>query len=140
MSKSGPVNWPQTWDARGCRLFMAFDGETLLGGAAVNVATPAAGFLHGHEGVAALWDIRVAPEYRGLGIGARLLSRAAAHAQRSRCRQLAIETQNTNVAACRFYASQGCTLGMIDRYAYPGSDEVMLVWFLDLNKAEQDVR
>ena len=32
---------------------------------------------------------------------------------------LKIETQNIN-AACRFYQEMGCTLGGIDRFAYPG--------------------
>ena len=35
------------------------------------------------------------------------------------CGQLKVETQNVNVPACRFYAAQGCELGVIDRFAYP---------------------
>lgn len=41
---------------------------------------------------------------------------------------LKIETQNIN-AACRFYQEMGCTLGGIDRFAYPRlPGEVQLLW------------
>jgi GNAT superfamily N-acetyltransferase len=58
------------------------------------------------------------------------LFRAAEHWARARgCRRLKIETQNVNVAACRFYQKMGCTLGAIDRFAYPGQPaEVRLLW------------
>ena len=50
--------------------------------------------------------------------------------------QLKAETQNVNVAACRFYAAMGCRLGAIHRFAYAGqphvAGEVMLLWYLDL--------
>jgi hypothetical protein len=43
--------------------------------------------------------------------------------------QLEVETQNNNVAACRFYAAMGCELRSIDRLAYPDlPDEAQLVW------------
>ena len=38
-----------------------------------------------------------------------------------------------NVAACRFYASLGCELGAINRFAYPSlPDEVQLLWYREL--------
>jgi hypothetical protein len=34
------------------------------------------------------------------------------------------------VPACRFYQKMGCTLGAIDRFAYPGLPaEVRLLWW-----------
>jgi GNAT superfamily N-acetyltransferase len=43
---------------------------------------------------------------------------------------LKIETQNVNTAACRFYQKMGCTLGAIDRFAYPRlPGEVQLLWW-----------
>jgi hypothetical protein len=40
-----------------------------------------------------------------------------------------IETQNNNVAACRFYAKQGCILSSINPDAYPDfPDEVQMIW------------
>jgi hypothetical protein len=49
------------------------------------------------------------------------------------CFQLKVETQNTNVAACRFYAHEGCVLRTVRKGAYPDlPDEVQLLWFKDL--------
>ena len=48
-------------------------------------------------------------------------------------KRLMIETQNVNVAACKFYARQGCYLGAFERYAYTDyPDEVELTWYYDL--------
>jgi hypothetical protein len=55
-------------------------------------------------------------------------------------KMLKIETQNVNVPACRFYASQGARLGAINRFAYADAtwsrpdvqDEVMLLWYYKL--------
>ncbi len=44
-----------------------------------------------------------------------------------------IETQNNDVAACRFYAAQGYQLGSIERFAYSElPDELRLIWHKDL--------
>ena len=71
--------------------------------------------LEGRRDLAVLWDIRVSPEARRQGVGSALFERVAAWAQLHGCRQLKIETQNTNVRACRFYERQGCQLRAIDR-------------------------
>lgn len=48
-------------------------------------------------------------------------------------RTLKVETQNTNVPACRFYRRMGCALGAIDLFAYAHlPDEVQLMWFKEL--------
>ncbi|MEN0062299.1 MAG: hypothetical protein AAGA48_09110 [Myxococcota bacterium] len=44
-----------------------------------------------------------------------------------------METQNTNVAACQFYANRGCELVLVERGAYGDlPDEVKLVWAMTL--------
>ena len=54
-----------------------------------------------------------------------------------RCRWLKIETQNVNAAACRFYRKMGCTLGAIDRFAYPDAPgEVRLLWWKPLESPQ----
>jgi ribosomal protein S18 acetylase RimI-like enzyme len=71
----------------------------------------------------------VAPEYRGQGIGRALFGAAENWAKGRGCRQLKVETQNINVPACRFYASQGCILREANRLAYPKlPDEIQLIW------------
>lgn len=49
------------------------------------------------------------------------------------CRLLKVETQNTNVPACRLYRRMGCTLASIDRVAYADLPaETQLVWIKEL--------
>ena len=113
----------------------AFDGPSRVGGAVVAWRTPGADMLEGRDDLAVLWDIRVHPEYRGRGIGARLFRRAAGWARDQGCVVLKIETQNINVPACRFYASQGCELRAVHLNAYPElPHEVQLLWYLDLTR------
>jgi len=42
------------------------------------------------------------------------------------------------VPACRFYQKMGCTLGAIDRFAYPGQPaEVRLLWWKALAPSDR---
>lgn len=140
----GPITWPSRFDMSKWGIFLASEGDECVGGAAVFFDIPELQNLNmakGDNTLAVLWDIRVNPESRGSGIGKMLLRHVAQWARSRGCRQLEIETQNNNVRACRFYASQGCQLGGINRYAYvtPGvEDEVMLLWYLDLRNALSD--
>ena len=64
----------------------------------------------------------------------KLFSFAVNWSKERNCKQIKIETQNNNVPACKFYAKQGAILSEINEYAYYGEDddEVMLIWYLDL--------
>lgn len=132
----GPLAWGKRFDMRRWGVFVAWQAGRPVGGAVLAFDTPGVQMLAGRRDLAVLWDVRVHPDRRGRGIGRRLLRCAADWARGRGCTQLKIETQNVNVPACRFYASQGCQLGEIDRYAYAGhplvGQEVMLVWYLDL--------
>ena len=78
---------------------------------------------------AVLWDLRVAPRNRGEGVGRALFAQAERWARAQGKRRLLIETQNINVAACRFYEAMTCDLVSIERAAYPEfPDEVRLIW------------
>ncbi len=57
-----------------------------------------------------VWRLMIDQDYRRQGIGRRLWARAVDFARRSDVRALLVETQNTNVPACRFYAEMGCIL------------------------------
>ena len=131
-----PMRWLERFDVSNWAFFLALDDERPVGGATVAYDTPGVDLLGGRTDLAVLWDLRVAPERRGQGIGTRLFGHAAEWARERGCKQLKIETQNVNVRACRFYARQGCVLGSIDRYGYAGCPEVaheaMLLWYLDL--------
>lgn len=132
----GPAQWPARFDLSRWGLLTARRDGRLLGGAAVAFDTPGIAMLEGRRDLAALWDIRVAPEARGQGVGAALFRAAEAWALARGCRWLKVETQNVNVPACRFYARQGCVLGAIHRFAYPGlPGEVQLLWYRELGNA-----
>ena len=130
---SHPTDWARQFDLTNWGLLSArLDGEH-VGGAAVAVRTPGLFMLEGRNDLAVVWDIRVSPRVRGRGIGAALFAAAENWAKAHDCRQLKVETQNINVPASRFYASQGCSLGAIHRFAYPElPDEVQLLWYKDL--------
>jgi GNAT superfamily N-acetyltransferase len=128
-----PRLWASRFDVSNWGVFMAEIDGRLVGGAVVAFSTPELIMLEGRDDLAVLWDIRVSPEARGQGIGAALLRAAEAWAQARGCRYLKVETQNINVAACRFYARQGCVLAAVNRFAYPGlPEEIQLLWYKTL--------
>ena len=125
----GPIRW-RKWDISRWGILSAFSEGERVGGAVVALDTADMNFLEGRDDHAAVWDIRVVPELRGHGIGRKLLERALSWARQRSCVLMKIETQNINVPACRFYASQGCQLGAIQRLAYSDfPDEVRLIWY-----------
>jgi ribosomal protein S18 acetylase RimI-like enzyme len=132
-----PAHWPERFDVSNWEFLAAHDTEgRRIGGAAVAYATAGIHMLEGRDDLAVLWDIRVAPEARGQGVGSALFRAAEARAAARGCRQLKIETQNINVPACLFYARQGCELKAIDRFAYPElPEEIQLLWYKELSRA-----
>ena len=127
--EAGAMSWARLFDLSNWGLIAAWDGSTRVGGAIIAFDTPNVNMLAGRRDLAVLWDIRVAPRSRGSGIGSRLFRAAEDWARARRCVRLDVETQNINVAACRFYARMGCELRTIDRFAYPDlPDEVELLW------------
>ena len=83
-------------------------------------------------------DLRVATAYRRLGVGRALINHVIDWLRNQGTpRRLSIETQNINVAACRFYAAMGAKLGSVDRMAYGNVDEckheIRLNWYVDLD-------
>jgi GNAT superfamily N-acetyltransferase len=128
-----PLHWTQRFDLSNWTLFTARLASQRVGGAAVAFDTPGVDMLEGRRDLAVLWDLRVAPNVRGQGVGAALFDRVESWARSRGCRQLKVETQNTNVSACRFYERQGCELRSANRGVYPElPEEIQLLWFKDL--------
>ena len=130
----GPASWSGRYDTSRWGLLAARrpDGGW-IGGAVVAWDTPGVAMLEGRRDLAVLWDLRVAPGLRRQGVGRALFDAAAQWAVRHRCRDLKVETQNINVAACRFYAAQGCRLREVNADAYPDlPGEVQFIWRRDL--------
>ena len=128
-----PEQWRERFDVRHWLCLAAWRGNERIGGAVVAWQTPELG---ARADTAVLWDLRVAPAVHRQGVGTRLLSAAEAWARGQGARWLQIETQNVNVPACRFYAACGCTLGALNRLAYPRlPEETELIWIKDLGAA-----
>jgi GNAT superfamily N-acetyltransferase len=90
--------------------------------------------LGGATDVALVWDLRVAPDARWSGVGTALWNTAAGWARARGCGVLAVETQDVNAAACRFYAARGCHVAAEVAGAYPRFPEERLVlWRRDLS-------
>ena len=107
--------------------------NVVSGGAVVAHDTPGIHMLEGRKNLAVLWDIRVSPSVRRSGVGTRLLEQAIEYARACGCSVLKVESQNTNPAACRFYAKSGLQLGGLRSGGYAEyPDEVQLLWYLDL--------
>jgi GNAT superfamily N-acetyltransferase len=129
----GPLQWGRSFDLSKWALFTARFANRIVGGATLAFDTPGLTMLEGRRDLAVLWDIRVAPDVRRQGVGSALFQRVEAWAQLHGCRQLKIETQNTNVRACRFYERQGCRPQAVHRAAYPElPEEIQLLWYKDL--------
>ena len=128
-----PARWAERFDLSRWAFFSAFRDEHCVGRAAIVTDTPSLTMLEGRKDLALLWDIRVVPTARRGGIGSALFDAAVAWALLRGCIQLKVETQNINVAACRFYARQRCALRAAHRDVYPElPDEIQLLWFKDL--------
>ena len=125
-----PARWAKRFDVSRWGFLLARAGGEPVGGAVIAYDTPGVRMLEERRDLAVLWDLRVAPERRGAGLGRRLFAAAERWAAARGCAWLKIETQQINVRACRFYARQGCTLGAIHRFAYPAlPDEIQLLWY-----------
>ena len=109
---------------------------TPIGAITMAAQTQGVDMLDGRSDLAVLWDLRVREEYRQLGLGTRLFTAAVQWARQEGYKQLKIECQNNNVAACRFYQRQGAILKEVNKGAYADDpalkDEVQLIWYLDL--------
>ena len=125
----GPTRWPKRFDVSNWGLLAAHDGDRRVGGAVVAFNTDGVNMLERRSDLAVLWDLRVAPQARSTGIGTMLFRAAEDWARDRGCTTLKVETQNINVAACRFYRKAGCELRSLNRFAYPDLPaEVQLIW------------
>jgi GNAT superfamily N-acetyltransferase len=133
LSGEGPLQWAGRFDVSNWGLIAARVDGQYVGGVAVAYDTPDLEMLEGRSDLAMLWDIRVLPGMRRRGVGRALFQAVEAWACVRGCRLLKVETQNINVAACRFYARQGFVLRTVHRGAYPDfPDEIQLLWYKNL--------
>lgn len=80
-------------------------------------------------------DIRVLKPSRGQGVGTALMQKAIEWAKDKKLCGLALETQDNNLLACRFYSKCGFVFGGVDTMLYknlsqPFSDATAVFWYL----------
>jgi len=132
-----PRAWPKRWALRDWKLLGGYRDQQLCGGCLVAFYADGVDLFAGRREAACLWDLRVHPEHRRNGLGTSLFRAASEAAREKGCNELRIETQNINVAACRFYEKQGCRLCRFDRNAYRDfPEEVQLIWRKELQRAD----
>jgi streptothricin acetyltransferase len=120
-----PRDWPNRFDVSRWTLLVARTGGERVGSIVISFDLPS---------IAEIRDIRVSPSHRDRGIGTALFAASEQLVRARGCSSLEVETQNVNVAACDFYARNGCTLAKAEPFAYPElPSEVRLVWRKDLS-------
>ena len=77
-------------------------------------------------------DICVVKSLRGQGIGTALMQKAIEWAENSNLQGLALETQDNNLLACRFYEKCGFVIGAVNTMLYRNFDneEFAVFWYL----------
>jgi ribosomal protein S18 acetylase RimI-like enzyme len=131
-----PQDWAVRFDTSQWLMLLAHINGTAAGGATVAFGGSGLDMLEGRSDLAVLWDIRVAPSFRGRGVGRALFEAVEASAGARGCVELEVETQNINVSACRFYAALGCQLRTVRTDAYPSCPgEDQLLWYKSLGQA-----
>ncbi|KAG8408407.1 hypothetical protein J3459_017818 [Metarhizium acridum] len=101
------------------------------------------GSVHGYamafkdwNNMVTLHDFAVSSELRGQGYGKKLFNRVVEWARGLDVAGIKIETQDSNVAACRFYAGCGAVFGGYDEFLYRGTEnsgETALYWYYLFN-------
>ena len=76
VSGEGPTRWAQTFDTSHWGMIGAYRDNIRIGGAVLAFRTAHLWLLAGRDDVAMLWDLRVAPEHRGTGVGSALFQAA----------------------------------------------------------------
>jgi len=127
---NGPTTWSSRFDLSRWAVFVARVDGRRVGGAASVFRASDLDMLAGRPDVALLWDIRVTPDARGLGIGSALLAHVEASAGAHGATCLEVETQDINVPACRFYARHRFVLRAVNRGGYAElPEETQLLWY-----------
>jgi GNAT superfamily N-acetyltransferase len=128
-----PHDWAVRFDTSKWLMLVTHIEGAVAGGATVAHGGSGLDMLEGRSDLAVLWDIRVAPSFRGRGVGRALFEAVEAAVGARGCIELKVETQNINVSACRFYAALGCHLRTVRTDAYsscPGEDQFL--WYKSL--------
>ena len=93
---------------------------------------------HAWNECAEIDEIMISRANRGAGLGRALMDEAVSWAKENGLAIVRLETQSSNVSACRFYERYGFKLGGYDQYLYDAlkqseHSETALFWYLHLH-------
>ena len=77
-------------------------------------------------------DIGIKKNFRGMGIGQKLMDQAVIWTKEKKLKGIMLETQDVNINACRFYKKYGFILGGVDIMLYSNfknSSQKALFWY-----------
>lgn len=108
--------------------------------ATVNILAETVGYIavsRAWNQCAEIDEIMISRSHRGAGLGRALMDEAVVWAKENLLSIIRLETQTSNVSACRFYERYGFKLGGYDRHLYDALDaspspETALFWYLHL--------
>jgi ribosomal protein S18 acetylase RimI-like enzyme len=124
-----PTNWSERFDVSKWGFIVGRSGGKRIAGAVIAYGHEGIEVLEDRDDLAVLWDLRIDPNFRNKGIGPKLFQAVEAWAVSRGCTELKIETQNTNIPACKFYARQGCSLRAANRDVYIClPEEIQMFW------------
>ncbi len=128
-----PTQLPNRFNFSNWFIVTAFAEGERLGGMIVARDCPGCDMLEGRTDLAVIFDVRICDTARGQGVGKALFTYAVSRSKQLGCTELRVETQDVNVAACRFYRAMGCLLHSAEVGAYgPQIGEAKLIWTLAL--------
>jgi len=81
-----------------------------------------------------LYDLKVNSDYRGKGVGKKLIEKAKELATANGYRGVYTIGQDNNLAACRFYIKAGFVIGGLDTNVYKGTSQegkADIIFYLD---------
>jgi ribosomal protein S18 acetylase RimI-like enzyme len=129
MAENSPRSWRIRRDVSDWVFLIARVENEPIAGAVVITDPTAVTELGGRGGNGLLFDLRVAPTWRRRGLGRALIIAAEEIARDFGVPALDIETQDTNVPACRLYSACGYSLTGVHTQAYaPLTDDAKLWW------------
>jgi len=121
-----PSTWIEKFDLTDWLLITIELNEIIIAGAVI--AWKSDSMLDGRTDLGILWDIRVDPPYRRKLYGTILFQETEKWLLSKNCTELRVETQNINVFSCDFYEKMGCHVDNVIENAYPGLNEVMVIY------------
>lgn len=111
--------WKKIFNQETTQIIGFVDKGKLIAGCITITHSPQVNMFRGDMKNSVLWDIRVHPNYQGLGLASKLLEESIIFSKRQHCTNMIIETQNNNPKAINFYLKHNAILLEENTEIYP---------------------